>query len=106
MMKNIVILELEKYNELINKINELENEKMVLLNEHLESQSQLDLWINKVDEIDEQFRGLFKAVVSNEIASTNEVMMYDINDRDTIAKYINENLKCEFYELKEEQKCK
>ena len=105
-MKNTVILELEKYNELINKINELENEKMVLLNEHLESQSQLDLWIEKVNEIDEQFKGLFKAVVSNEIASTNEVMMYDINDRDTIAKYINENLKCEFYELKEEQKCK
>lgn len=105
-MKNTVILEIEKYNELINKINELENEKMVLLNEHLETQSQLELWINKVDEIDEQFRGLFKAVVSNEIASTNEVMMYDINDRDTIAKHINENLKCEFYELKEEQKCK
>lgn len=105
-MKNIVILELEKYNELMNKINELENEKMVLLNEHLESQSQLDLWIKKVDEIDEQFRGLFEAVVSNNIASTDEVMMFDINDRETIAKYINENLKCEFYELKEERECK
>ena len=105
-MKNIVILELEKYNELINKINELENEKMVLLNEHLESQSQLDLWINKVEEIDKQFRGLFDVVVGSNIASTDEVMMYDINDRDTIAKYINENLKCEFYELKEERQCK
>lgn len=105
-MKNIVILEIEKYNELLSKVNELENEKMVLINEHLESQSQLDLWMNKVEEIDEQFKGLFEAVVSNNIASTDEVMMFDINDRDTIAKYINENLKCEFYELKEERECK
>ena len=106
MMKNIVILELEKYNELINKINELENDKLTLLNDNIEAQSQLSLWIKKVDEIDEQFRGLFEAVVSNNIASTDEVMMFDINDRDTIAKYINENLKCEFYELKEERECK
>lgn len=105
-MKNIVILEIEKYNELINKINELESEKMVLLNDNIEAQSQLDLWVKKVDEIDEQFRGLFDVVVSKNIASTDEVMMFDINDRETIAKYINENLKCEFYELKEERQCK
>lgn len=105
-MKNIVILEIEKYNELINKINELENDKMVLLNDNIEAQSQLNLWIKKVDEIDEQFRGLFDVVVGSNIASTDEVMMFDINDRDTIAKYINENLKCEFYELKEERQCK
>ena len=79
---------------------------MVLRNEHLESQSQLDLWINKVDEIEQQFKGLFEAVVCKEIASTDTVMAYDINDRDTISRYVNENLKCEFYELKEERKCK
>ena len=105
-MKNIVILEIEKYNELINKINELENEKMVLLNDNIEAQRESKLWLRKVDEIDEQFRGLFEAVVSKNIASTDEIMMFDINDRDTIAKYINENLKCEFYELKEERECK
>ena len=105
-MKNTVILEVEKYNELISAIKDLESERQTLLGDNLELSEELNLWVKKVDEIDEQFRGLFKAVVSNEIASTNEVMMYDINDRDTIAKYINENLKCEFYELKEEQKCK
>lgn len=105
-MKNTVILEIEKYNELISAIKDLESERQTLLGDNLELSEELNLWVKKVDEIDEQFRGLFKAVVSNEIASTNEVMMYDINDRDTIAKYINENLKCEFYELKEEQKCK
>lgn len=105
-MKNIVILELEKYNELIGKLNDLENDKLTLLNDNIEAQSQLNLWIKKVDEIDEQFRGLFEAVVCNNIASTDEIMSFDINDRETIAKYINENLKCEFYELKEERECK
>lgn len=105
-MKNIVILEIEKYNELINKINELESERQTLLGDNLELSEELNLWVKKVDEIDEQFRGLFDVVVSKNIASTDEVMMFDINDRDTIAKYINENLKCEFYELKEERQCK
>ena len=106
MMKNIVILEIEKYNELVSTIKDLENERQTLLGDNLELSEELNLWIKKVDEIDEQFRGLFDAVVSNNIASTDEVMMFDINDRDTIAKYINENLKCEFYELKEERECK
>lgn len=105
-MKNIVILEIEKYNELISTIKELESERQTLLGDNLELSEELNLWVKKVDEIDEQFRGLFDAVVGSNIASTDEVMMYDINDRDTIAKYINENLKCEFYELKEERQCK
>ena len=105
-MKNIVILEIEKYNELINKINELESERQTLLGDNLELSEELNLWVKKVDEIDEQFRGLFDVVVSKNIASTDEVMMFDINDRESIAKYINENLKCEFYELKEERQCK
>lgn len=105
-MKNIVILEIEKYNELISTIKELESERQTLLGDNLELSEELNLWVKKVDEIDEQFRGLFDVVVSKNIASTDEVMMFDINDRDTIAKYINENLKCEFYELKEERQCK
>lgn len=105
-MKNIVILEIEKYNELISTINELESERQTLLGDNLELSEELNLWVKKVDEIDEQFRGLFDVVVGSNIASTDEVMMFDINDRDTIAKYINENLKCEFYELKEERQCK
>ena len=105
-MKNIVILEIEKYNELLSTIKDLESERQTLLGDNLELSEELNLWIKKVDEIDEQFRGLFEAVVCNNIASTDEVMMYDINDCETIAKYINENLKCEFYELKEERECK
>ena len=105
-MKNIVILELEKYNELLSTIKDLESERQTLLGDNLELSEELNLWIKKVDEIDEQFRGLFEAVVCNNIASTDEVMMFDINDRDTIAKYINENFICEFYELKEERECK
>lgn len=105
-MKNIVILEIEKYNELISTIKELESERQTLLGDNLELSEELNLWVKKVDEIDEQFRGLFDVVVSKNIASTDEIMMFDINDRDTIAKYINENLKCEFYELKEERQCK
>lgn len=105
-MKNIVILEIEKYNELISTIKELESERQTLLGDNLELSEELNLWVKKVDEIDEQFRGLFDVVVSKNIASTDEVMMFDINDRETIAKYINENLKCEFYELKEERQCK
>lgn len=105
-MKNIVILEIEKYNELISAIKDLESERQTLLGDNLELSEELNLWVKKVDEIDEQFRGLFDVVVSKNIASTDEVMSFDINDRETIAKYINENLKCEFYELKEERECK
>ena len=84
-MKNVVILELEKYNELINKLNILENE---------------------IDEIDEKFRGLFDTIIREDIIGTDEVIISDINDRDIIAKYVNDNLKLEFLELKEERKCK
>ena len=84
-MKNVVILELEKYNELINKLNILENE---------------------IDDIDEKFRGLFDTIIREDIIGTDEVIISDINDRDIIAKYVNDNLKLEFLELKEERKCK
>ena len=84
-MKNVVILELEKYNELINKLNILENE---------------------IDEIDEKFRGLFDTIIREDIIGTDEVIISDINDRDIIAKYVNDNLKLEFLELKEERQCK
>ena len=84
-MKNVVILEVEKYNELINKLNILENE---------------------IDEIDEKFRGLFDTIIREDIIGTDEVIISDINDRDKIAEYINNNLKLEFNELKEERKCK
>lgn len=98
-MKNIVILEVEKYNELINKINRLENEKR-------ESICRLNLWNKKIDEIDEKFRGLFDVIIREDILGTDEVIISDINDRDIIAKYVNDNLKLEFNELKEERKCK
>ena len=98
-MKNIVILEIEKYNELINKINRLENEKR-------ESICRLNLWSKKLDEIDEKFRGLFDTIIREDILGTDEVIISDINDRDKIAEYINNNLKLEFNELKEERKCK
>ena len=84
-MKNVVILEVEKYNELINKLNILENE---------------------IDEIDEKFRGLFDTIIREDIIGTDEIIISDINDRDIIAKYVNDNLKLEFLELKEERKCK
>ena len=95
----MVILELEKYNELINKINRLENEKR-------ENICRLNLWSKKVDEIDEKFMGLFDTIIREDIIGTDEVIISDINDRDIIAKYVNDNLKLEFNELKEERKCK
>ena len=98
-MKNIVILEVEKYNELINKLNRLENEKEFSLD-------QINLWNKKIDEIDEKFRGLFDTIIREDIIGTDEVIISDINDRDIIAKYVNDNLKLEFLELKEERKCK
>ena len=98
-MKNVVILELEKYNELINKLNRLENEKEFSLD-------QINLWNKKIDEIDEKFRGLFDTIIREDIIGTDEVIISDINDRDIIAKYVNDNLKLEFLELKEERKCK
>ena len=98
-MKNVVILEVEKYNELINKLNRLENEKEFSLD-------QINLWNKKIDEIDEKFRGLFDTIIRKGIIGTDEVIMSDINDRDIIAKYVNDNLKLEFLELKEERKCK
>ena len=98
-MKNIVILEVEKYNELINKLYRLENEKEFSLD-------QINLWNKKIDEIDEKFRGLFDTIIREDIIGTDEVIISDINDRDIIAKYVNDNLKLEFLELKEERKCK
>ena len=98
-MKNVVILELEKYNELINKLNRLEKEKEFSLD-------QINLWNKKIDEIDEKFRGLFDTIIREDIIGTDEVIISDINDRDIIAKYVNDNLKLEFLELKEERKCK
>ena len=98
-MKNVVILEVEKYNELINKLNRLENEKEFSLD-------QINLWNKKIDEIDEKFSGLFDTIIREDIIGTDEVIISDINDRDIIAKYVNDNLKLEFLELKEERKCK
>lgn len=98
-MKNVVILEVEKYNELINKLNRLENEKEFSLD-------QINLWNKKIDEIDEKFRGLFDTIIREDVIGTDEVIISDINDRDIIAKYVNDNLKLEFLELKEERKCK
>ena len=98
-MKNVVILELEKYNELINKLNRLEKERR-------ENICRLNFWNKKIDEIDEKFRGLFDTIIREDIIGTDEVIISDINDRDIIAKYVNDNLKLEFLELKEERKCK
>ena len=98
-MKNVVILEVVKYNELINKLNRLENEKEFSLD-------QINLWNKKIDEIDEKFRGLFDTIIREDVIGTDEVIISDINDRDIIAKYVNDNLKLEFLELKEERKCK
>lgn len=103
-MKNVVILELEKYNELINKLNELKKDNESLFDKNIEKQHQINLWVEKVDRIEEQFRGLFDAIIREDILGTDEVIISDINDRDKIAEYINNNLKLEFNELKEERK--
>lgn len=105
-MKNIVILDIEKYNELINNIKKLEKENEVLFDKNIEKQHQINLWVEKVDRIEEQFRGLFDTIIREDILGTDEVIISDINDRDKIAEYINNNLKLEFNELKEERKCK
>ena len=105
-MKNVVILELEKYNELINKLNELKKDNEALFDKNIEKQHQINLWVEKNDRIEEQFRGLFDAIIREDIIGTDEVIISDINDRDIIAKYVNDNLKLEFLELKEERKCK
>ena len=47
-MKNVVILELEKYNELLNEIKRLENEKNFLINENKEKSNRLNLWNKKI----------------------------------------------------------
>ncbi len=105
-MKNVVILDVEKYNELINEIEELKQENNILINDNIDTQHQLNVWVNKVDEIDEKFRGLFDTIIREDILGTDEVIISDINDRDKIAEYINNNLKLEFNELKEERQCK
>ena len=105
-MKNVVILEVERYNELMRKINRLENEKKFLINENKERTNRLNLWNKKIDEIDEKFRGLFDTIIREDFIGTDEVTILDINDRDKIAEYINDNLKLEFNELKEEKQCK
>ena len=105
-MKNVVILEVEKYNELINKLNELKKDNEALFDKNIEKQHQINLWVEKVDRIDEKFRGLFDTIIREDIIGTDEVIISDINDRDIIAKYVNDNLKLEFNELKEERKCK
>ena len=105
-MKNVVILELEKYNELINKLNELKKDNENLFDKNIEKQHQINLWVEKIDRIDEKFRGLFDTIIREDVIGTDEVIISDINDRDIIAKYVNDNLKLEFLELKEERKCK
>lgn len=105
-MKNIVILEIEKYNELINNLEKLKKENDVLFDKNIEKQHQINLWVEKVDRIEEQFRGLFDTIIRKDILGTDEVIISDINDRDKIAEYINNNLKLEFLDLKEERKCK
>lgn len=105
-MKNIVILEIEKYNELINNLEKLKKENDVLFDKNIEKQHQINLWVEKVDRIEEQFRGLFDTIIREDILGTDEVIISDINDRDKIAEYINNNLKLEFLDLKEERKCK
>lgn len=105
-MKNVVILEIDKYNELINNIEKLKKENEVLFDKNIEKQHQINLWVEKVDRIDEQFKGLFETIIRKDIIGTDEVIISDINDRDIIAKYVNDNLKLEFNELKEERKCK
>ena len=105
-MKNVVILEVEKYNELINKLNELKKDNDALFDKNIEKQHQINLWTEKVDRIEEQFRGLFDTIIREDIIGTDEVIISDINDRDIITKYVNDNLKLEFLELKEERKCK
>ena len=105
-MKNVVILEVEKYNELINNIEKLKKENEVLFDKNIEKQNQLNLWTEKVDRIEEQFKGLFDVIIREDILGTDEVIISDINDRDKIAEYINNNLKLEFNELKEERQCK
>ena len=105
-MKNVVILDLEKYNELINKLNELKKDNDALFDKNIEKQHQINLWVEKIDRLDEQFRGLFETIIREDIIGTDEVIISDINDRDKIAEYINDNLKLEFLELKEERKCK
>ena len=52
------------------------------------------------------FRGLFDTIIREDVIGTDEVIISDINDRDIIAKYVNDNLKLEFLELKEERQCK
>ena len=105
-MKNVVILEVEKYNELISNIKKLKIENETLFDKNIEKQHQINLWVEKVDRIEEQFRGLFDVIIREDIIGTDEVIISDINDRDIIAKYVNDNLKLEFLELKEERKCK
>ena len=105
-MKNVVILEIEKYNELINNLEKLKKENDVLFDKNIEKQHQINLWVEKIDRIEEQFRGLFDTIIREDILGTDEVIISDINDRDKIAEYINNNLKLEFNELKEERKCK
>ena len=41
-MKNVVILEIEKYNELINKINELKQDNDNLFDKNIKKQNQIN----------------------------------------------------------------
>ena len=87
-------------------MSEYTTELRYIINDNIDIQHQLNLWVKKVDDIEEKFRGLFDTIIREDIIGTDEVIISDINDRDIIAKYVNDNLKLEFNELKEERQCK
>lgn len=97
---NKVIMNLNYYNELMDKIKKLEEENMIIQSESLDARKELEFYMEEYYSSSREVIDLLCELAANvNITDDEDIKCYHIASTVEIAKYINENYKEDFISI-------
>lgn len=98
---NKVIMSLNYYNELMDKIKSLEEENMIIQSESLDARKELEFYMEEYYSSSRKVIDLLCVLAANNafICEEDDIKCYHIADSAKIAEYINKNYKEDFIEI-------
>ena len=98
---NKVIMSLNYYNELMDKIKKLEEENMIIQSESLDARKELEFYMEEYYSSSREVIELLCVIAANDafIREEDDIKCYHIADATKIAEYINENYKEDFISI-------
>lgn len=97
---NKVIMSLNYYNELMDKIKSLEEENMIIQSESLDARKELEFYMEECFKNSKKVIDLLNMLATKkDFIGCENIKCYHIADSVEIADYINENYKEDFIEI-------